>query len=240
VHDQTADRVELLVAEAGAEVLVEVLDSRQGVHRVLALALAPDRLVFLDVVFVGDVAHDLLDDVLDGDEPRDAAVFVDDDRHVIAADPELLEKDVDPLALGHENGRPQHLAHVEGPATLLAEITQQVLGQQDADHLVAVLADDREARVSRLDDHRQQLLGWVVTLEHDHLRAGHHDVAHLEIGDLEDALDHGQRVRVDQSARAGLAKLRDQLGAVARLAAAHQPPEPVRPAAFLAHPPSAS
>ena len=40
--------------------------------------------VFVDVVLVVDVADDLFDDVLDGDEARDAAVFVRDDRHVHA------------------------------------------------------------------------------------------------------------------------------------------------------------
>jgi hypothetical protein len=36
------------------------------------------------VVFVLDVADDLLQDVLDGDEARDAAVLVDDDGDVVA------------------------------------------------------------------------------------------------------------------------------------------------------------
>jgi hypothetical protein len=41
-------------------------------------------LVVVVVVLVVDVADDLLEHVLDGDEAGDAAVLVDDDRHVAA------------------------------------------------------------------------------------------------------------------------------------------------------------
>ena len=47
-------------------------------------------LVVVVVVLVVDVADDLLEHVLDGDEAGDAAVFVDDDRHVVAREAEFL------------------------------------------------------------------------------------------------------------------------------------------------------
>ena len=52
--------------------------------------LAADVLVVLDVELIVDLADDLLDHVLDGDQARDAAVFIDHDRHVIAVAAELL------------------------------------------------------------------------------------------------------------------------------------------------------
>ena len=53
---------------------------------------------------------------------------------------------------------------------VLGEIPQQVLREQDADDLVAILADDREARMARLDHDRQDLVRRVVALHDDHLR----------------------------------------------------------------------
>ena len=52
-----------------AEVFVELLDAGHSAHRELALAIAADVLPVLDVELIVNVADDLLDDVLDGDEP---------------------------------------------------------------------------------------------------------------------------------------------------------------------------
>ena len=66
----------------------------------------------------------------------------------------------------------------------------------------------------------QELLGGLVDVDHVHLRARHHDVARLQLGDLQHALDHGERVRVHQVALVGGAQQLDQLLAV--LGLAHQ------------------
>ena len=101
---------------------------------------------------------------------------------------------------------------------LPGEVAQQVLGQQNADDVVLVLADHREARVPGFDDLRQELLGRLVDVDHVHLRARHHDVARLQLGDLQHALDHGERIGVHQVALVGRAQQLDQLLAVLRLA----------------------
>src|SRR5262245_49690273 len=54
VHRQAADRVELLVAELGAEERVELIDARLRLHRELALAFLADVEIVLDVVLVAD------------------------------------------------------------------------------------------------------------------------------------------------------------------------------------------
>ena len=95
---------------------------------------------------------------------------------------------------------------------------QQILGEQDAENLIAVLADDRKAGMTRLDHELDQFIGRLVALDEHHLGAGHHDVPHLHVGHREDALEHDQRIAVEQPALARLAQILDQLGEVARLA----------------------
>src|SRR4029078_8242250 len=75
VHRQPADRVEFLVAELAAEVLVEFLDARLRLDRELALAFLADVEIVLDVVLIADVADDLLQHVFDGHESRHPAVL---------------------------------------------------------------------------------------------------------------------------------------------------------------------
>ena len=57
--------------------------ARVGQERTVGLADDPRRVVF--IVLVGDVAHDLLDDILDRDDAVGAAIFVDHEREMDAA-----------------------------------------------------------------------------------------------------------------------------------------------------------
>jgi hypothetical protein len=140
-------------------------------------------------VLVFDLTDDLFEDVLDGDHAGHPAVLVDDDREVVAARAEVLEQGIEALALGNEDRRSQHVAHAEAAAVTERE---QVLGQQDADHLVAAVADHREARVPRLEGDADQFLRRIIAADHDHLRARDHDVVDTHLGDLEHPLDHLQ------------------------------------------------
>ena len=54
------------------------------------------------VVLVGDLADDLLDDVLERDDARRAAVLVDDDGHLEAALAQLAQQRVEADRLGHD------------------------------------------------------------------------------------------------------------------------------------------
>jgi|GEM_PF-5341134 len=54
---------------------------------------------------------------------------------------------------------------------------QQILGEQDADHLVAVLADDGVTRVAGVKHLAQEGVERRVLLQHGHLSARDHDVA---------------------------------------------------------------
>ena len=110
---------------------------------------------------------------------------------------------------------------------------QQILGEQDAEDLIAVLADDRKARVPRLHHQLDQLVRRLVALDEHHLRARHHDVAHLHVGHRQHALEHDQRVAVEQAALARLAQILDELGEIARLAR-HRLRDALQPAAGVA------
>jgi hypothetical protein len=162
--------------------------------------------------------------------PATPRVFVDHDGHVVAVGAEVAQQHVQALRLGNEDGRAQHVAHVE---TLVGVIAQQVLGQQDADHLVAFAVDGREARVRGFQHVRQPALDGLGDVDHVHLRAGHHDVAGGEIGNLEHAFDHRQGVGVDQVALLRVLQQFEQLGSVLGFGGNHRgQPFEQRPVGF--------
>ena len=78
-----------------------------------AVGLRLDAARGLDVVLVGDVADDLLDDVLERDQPLQRAIFVDDQREMGAAAQELAHLLVERRRFRDEIGRHRHVHDVE-------------------------------------------------------------------------------------------------------------------------------
>ncbi len=209
--DQPADGIDLVVGEIGAERLVELCDLGERAHAVAAVRRRDDVAGFLvEVVFVLDVADDLLQHVLDGDQAGHAAVFVHHDREVVAVHAEVVQQHVQALRLRDEHGRAQHAAHVE---FLFGVEAQQVLREQHADHVVAVLFVDGVARVRLLEHEGDEILGLVGDVDRVHLGARHHDVARAQVGHLEHAFDHRQRIGVDQVALVRVLEDFEQLAA---------------------------
>ena len=79
----------------------DLVQRHAGVHPVGATGQGLGHRV-LDVELVDDLAQELLDEVLERDEPGDAAVLVDDDGHVDVARLELAEQARDGQELGDE------------------------------------------------------------------------------------------------------------------------------------------
>src|SRR3977135_3595359 len=81
--DRAADRVEALVGERRAEAVVELVDREHAADAVRVVVDLLD-LHLGDVELVLDLADDLLDQILERQDPRHRAVLVDDDREVRA------------------------------------------------------------------------------------------------------------------------------------------------------------
>ena len=108
---QAADGVDVeILVELDVVQLAEVLDRQPGRHPEVLVAQVFHRRDLVGVVLVGDLADDLLEHVLDGDQARDRAVFVDQQRHVVAVALHLAQQRVQRLGVRHEHRRAHHLA----------------------------------------------------------------------------------------------------------------------------------
>ncbi|MNI42198.1 hypothetical protein D3C73_964790 [compost metagenome] len=196
---QAADGVVVLIGEGGTEALVEIADRRERIHHVLAIGLDGDlrREILGLVVFVVDVADDLLQHVFDGDQAGDTAVLVHHDRHVVARQAELLQQHVELLRFRNQHRRAQQFTYVA--RTIVGNhAAQQVLGQQHAEDVVLVLAMHREARMAGLDHLLHQLQEGRLHRQRDHLRTRDHHVAHGQLGYRNGTFHHLQGIGGDQ------------------------------------------
>ena len=105
-EQEAADGVPVVVGDAHAEQVVEVVDRRAAVDEVVAVGEALDLGVLL-VVLVDDLADQLLEAVLQGDQPGERAVLVGDEREVELLGLHLAHQPAHRLVLGHE----LHRAH---------------------------------------------------------------------------------------------------------------------------------
>src|SRR6266568_6150218 len=108
--EQAADGLHVLGLDPDLEQLGQLVHRQPRRHPGLPVAEPLDRRL-LPVVLVGDLADDLLQDVLDRHQPRRAAVLVDHDRHVGLPGLHLPQQVVDRLAVRDECGGPHDRVH---------------------------------------------------------------------------------------------------------------------------------
>ena len=163
-------------------------------------------------MLVGDVAHDLLDQVLEGHHAVGAAVLVDDDRHLHALLAQQGQQRIELDAVGHGGRRGDDVAdaHIASPVGRDAD---GLLDVDDAEHVVGATADHRETRVAGLPGRLDDVVRGVAAFEEVHadprgayVRSGavaERDAAGDQIGRLvvELTLDGGpqdQRAQLDR------------------------------------------
>src|SRR5581483_3154558 len=147
MDDETRDGGGFLIRQLPVHGAVEVPDRHVAVDAHRTVGLRPDA-GHDDVVFVADVADDLLEDIFERGEAHDLAVFVDHERERRLAPPEgaqLIQQRTD---IGHEPRRPGDRLHVDlrYVSAVILRGAQQILGMQDADDVFRLAAPQRDSR----------------------------------------------------------------------------------------------
>ena len=112
--DQAADRLELVSGQRDVEEAVHCRDGRITGDPLAAIGQGVDAaLAVLVVELVLDLADDLLEHVLDGQQARGTAELVDDDGQVVAVGAKVAQQIIERLRLRHEDGRAQESAQAQ-------------------------------------------------------------------------------------------------------------------------------
>lgn len=179
-----------MVFEVDAEQLAEVVDAHPGRDADRAVVELFDLGALVGVGLVGDLADDLLEDVLDGEQARGAAVLVDRDGHVVVRALHLLEQLVEPLGVGDEAGLVHQRVDDGARAVRVHVPGHEVLDVDDADDVVDGLVDHREPGEAGAQGQCEGLADGLGALDPDDLGARHHDLAGDGVAELEHRVDH--------------------------------------------------
>ena len=195
VDDKSRDGVRLVVGQVPVVGAVHVAD-RHGAVDQIGTVLGPgdDVVVFL-VELVGDLAHDLLDDVFQRDKALQRAVFVHHQREMGLAAQELAHLVVEGRRLGDEIGRLGHVHDVD-PGQRIGTVgvmgvdrAQQILGVDHADDVFRIVAVERQAGVRGFERLAQDVGGGLVGVDHLDPRAVEHHLLDRTVREVERAQD---------------------------------------------------
>ena len=152
----------LVVLGVGVVEAVEHLaDGHLGIDLIAAAAERHERLLN-DVVLVPDLADELLNDVLHGDDAERAAVVVGDDGKIRLAAAELGQHLGDERALVHEHRLVEQRTDVHGLAAGFDAGLDVFADLQDADDIVHAVGVHGQAAVALLAHVGEDLLRRVV------------------------------------------------------------------------------
>ena len=155
-------------------------------------------------MLVLDVADDLLDDVLEGDDAAQRAVLVDHDGEMLVPLAEGLELVEQDRRFGNEPRRRHDLVDLDpGRPAGGAHGAEQVLGVHHADHVVGLAAIERDAGVGRRQHLRHDRVGRLVGVDQHDVAAMGHDVADRAVAEIEDGAQHrllGRRIGIREPA----------------------------------------
>ena len=145
---QAAHRAHVLARELVAQPSLELGERHAAQHPPVALVELQYRRHLVGVVLVLDLAHDLLQDVLQRHDAGRAAELVHHHGEVARPPLEVAQLAVERLALGHERRRPDQ----RGPLPrrrMAVQRVQHVLGVEDAGDVVGMSVVDEEPGVLR-------------------------------------------------------------------------------------------
>ncbi len=143
-----------------------------------------------EVELVLDVADDLLEHVLERDDPVHVAVLVDDDRQVLLLAAEVGEERGEVLRLGNDVRGPDDRFELDGRDAEVVDRAEQIAHVEDAHDVVERLAIHGVPGVRRVDDCAQRFLGRHVHGDRNHVGTRHHHRRDLLRGEVEDLVEH--------------------------------------------------
>ena len=185
-----ADGVHLFGFKVQAQ-LLEIFEPCAAGQLVTAVAQLADVFLLWGVVFVFNIADDFFDNVLDGHQTGRAAVFVNGNGDMIFARAEFLEQLHHDFGFRHEEGGPHDAVYGSVLALRIEHGAQKILGVGNTDDVVARFRKNRQPGMACLDDVAGGFQDRRAGRDTVKIRAGRHDVLHLEAVQLENPENHG-------------------------------------------------
>ena len=251
-EDEAAERIDVLLLlardELDPKLLLQILDRHPRIGDQPEARIGADQRLVLHVMLVGDLADHLFDQILDGDEPVSAAIFVDHEREVEPRRLHLEQEIEHRHRVRHVKELPRDIHGAHGALEVdFAEIESsrsarfrlrrdprhQIADVDHAARIVERFVIERQARMLRLAEHAHQLVNGHIIVDRDDVGARHHHVLDGKLAEAEDAAQHAALLRAQGIALAAGKSVLDQLAQVRLLAETERGEQALEPGYLL-------
>ena len=186
--DQAAYGVVVLGIQGKLQRIVDVVQLHGTFNDVLIGANLLDELFLGTVVFVPDLAHDLLQQILKGDQPGSGAVLVQNDGEIHRIILHLQHELGDFLVFIGKVCFPQNIADMKIFLRPLME--KQIFHIDDTDDIVRRIFVDRKPGKHFFLENFQQVIVAVINIGKYHIGPGNHDIFGLGVAKIKHVVDH--------------------------------------------------
>jgi len=186
----------LVFGEIQFELVVELIHMTAGIHFVNGIGDFDEFLFGGFFVFIFDFSDQLFDDVLNGDNTRRAAIFIQNNGNVDFLGLEIVEEVPDGFAFGNEEGIPDDFSKGRN-AVGFVESLEEVFGVEHPDDGVDGLFIHGIAGMAVLQDEIDGFLEVVLNAEADHFGAGRHNLIDSSVAEIEDGFNHVPLLLID-------------------------------------------
>ncbi len=158
-----------LIGKVPAQRTIKITDRQRTIDQNRTIRLQSDAL-HVEIVFIGNIADNLFENVLKRHQPLHITIFINDDGNMRLATEECVELILKCRGIGHKPWLACHLHNVDTLKIIFDVIkrTQQILGVDDADNIIDLIAPDWHPRVRACQNFAHHLLCWSIGIDGAH------------------------------------------------------------------------
>ncbi len=169
----------IMIGQRMADLGLEILKRGLGQRKIAARLFDRPVFAFIHVVFVFNLSDDLFDQVFDGHQTVNAAVFVDHQRHVPPLGLHLGQQHPDRHGRGHKQQGPQHGRQIEWLGIPVKAMGQREILEVGHPHgRVQRAIIDRQPRQTTFLEYINQFIQGRGDWNSGDIRLGHRDIVH--------------------------------------------------------------
>src|SRR5690554_673733 len=192
VENKPTAGIDLVVFELGAiQLIADLIETRRAKRAEL-------RSVPFDwksrCLSIGDLAHDLFKEILDGDNARRAAVLIDHDADLLLFTPHQTEHVVEARSLGEIGQLTDDLV---GERTLFEKDIEEIPDENETDDVIDALFVNWITRMALSSKDGAELLGRCSPFDRDDLHARRHHLRGREIAEIKELGEDLARIFVE-------------------------------------------
>src|SRR5699024_3711557 len=171
--------------------IFHIIEVNLGIKNIHSAPKAGIKLFFRIIIVIHNIAHNLFQNIIEGDKPFCATVFIYHDGNMGSLLLEITQQVIQFLSSRNKECFTRNGAPVNGGTLDIGvDIGQHIFGVDDSQDIVQIVLINRHPRYAFAPDKREHLIQRVSSRDSHNINARSHNFAHADITKLDNILDN--------------------------------------------------